>query len=91
MSTTLVSPLNAERIQAAETRLASPSLQKWAFVMLLTVAAIAIHGYHPYSEDAGIYVPAIKKLLNPELYPHSAPRCRMEVVPTAGKIIFGAC
>ena len=72
MSTTLVSPLNAERIQAAETRLASPSLQKWAFIMLLTVAAIAIHGYHPYSEDAGIYVPAIKKLLNPELYPHSA-------------------
>lgn len=28
-----------------------------------------VHGYHPFVEDAEIYVPGIKKLLNPQLYP----------------------
>lgn len=28
-----------------------------------------VHGYHPFVEDAEIYVPGIKKLLNPALYP----------------------
>lgn len=28
-----------------------------------------VHGYHPFVEDAEIYVPGIKKLLNPGLYP----------------------
>ena len=36
---------------------------------LLTTAAVLVHGYHPFVEDAEIYVPGIKKLLNPELYP----------------------
>src|ERR1700746_124718 len=40
-----------------------------AVLFLLTAAAIAIHGYHPFVEDAEIYVPGIKKLLNPALYP----------------------
>ena len=39
------------------------------FVTALTVIAIGIHGYHPYAEDAGIYLPGIKKLLNHSLYP----------------------
>lgn len=38
-------------------------------LFLLTVAAIVVHGYHPAAEDAEIYVPQIKKLLNPSLYP----------------------
>jgi hypothetical protein len=38
-------------------------------LFLLTGATIAIHGYHPFVEDAEIYVPGIKKLLNPALYP----------------------
>jgi hypothetical protein len=41
----------------------------FAVLFLLTAAAIAIHGYHPFVEDAEIYVPGIKKLLNPALYP----------------------
>jgi hypothetical protein len=41
----------------------------FAVLFLLSAAAIAIHGYHPFVEDAEIYVPAIKKLLNPALYP----------------------
>jgi len=28
-----------------------------------------VHGYHPAAEDAAIYVPGIKKLLHPALYP----------------------
>jgi hypothetical protein len=47
---------------------ASPSL----VCFLLSLAALLIHGYHPYAEDAGIYIPAIKKQLDPALYPHSS-------------------
>lgn len=35
----------------------------------LTLAAIAIHGYHLGVEDGEIYVPAARKLLDPTLYP----------------------
>uniref|UniRef100_E6QIM8 Glycosyltransferase RgtA/B/C/D-like domain-containing protein n=1 Tax=mine drainage metagenome TaxID=410659 RepID=E6QIM8_9ZZZZ len=35
----------------------------------LTFAAFLIHGYHLGVEDAEIYIPAAKKLLNPRLYP----------------------
>jgi hypothetical protein len=38
-------------------------------LLLLTLAALAVHGYHPYAEDAEIYLPGIKKLLYPALYP----------------------
>jgi len=39
------------------------------FLCLLTAGAVLVHGYHPFVEDAEIYVPGIKKLLNPALYP----------------------
>jgi hypothetical protein len=35
----------------------------------LTVAALLIHGYHLGVEDAEIYLPAARKILNPRLYP----------------------
>ena len=38
-------------------------------LLLLTLGALAVHGYHPYAEDAEIYLPGIKKLLYPALYP----------------------
>lgn len=38
----------------------------------LTLAGLLIHGYHPYAEDAEIYLPGIKKLLNPGLFPANA-------------------
>jgi hypothetical protein len=38
-----------------------------AFV-LLTAIALFIHGYHPYVEDAEIYLPGVLKILNPSLY-----------------------
>jgi hypothetical protein len=38
----------------------------------LTLLAFAVHGYHPYAEDGGIYLPEIKRLLRPEMYPQGA-------------------
>lgn len=38
-------------------------------LFFLTTAAVLAHGYHPFVEDAEIYVPGIKKALNPGLYP----------------------
>jgi hypothetical protein len=39
---------------------------------LLTAAALIIHGYHLGVEDAEIYIPAARKLLQPELYPFAS-------------------
>lgn len=39
------------------------------FLLLLTIAALLVHGYHPYAEDAEIYVPSIVKILHPNYFP----------------------
>jgi hypothetical protein len=36
---------------------------------LFTVFALFVHGYHPYAEDAEIYLPGVLKILNPALFP----------------------
>lgn len=41
-------------------------------LLLATAGAFCVCGYHPGVEDAEIYVPGIKKLLNPSLYPFGA-------------------
>jgi hypothetical protein len=41
-------------------------------LLLLTAAALLIHGYHPYAEDAEIYLPGVLKILNPNLFPLNA-------------------
>ena len=41
-------------------------------LLLLTAAAVAIHGYYLGVEDGEIYVPAARKLLRPTLYPYAA-------------------
>jgi hypothetical protein len=46
-------------------------LKQIGALLLLTAGAVLVHGYHPYVEDAEIYVPGIKKLLHPTLYPHN--------------------
>jgi hypothetical protein len=47
-------------------------IRTFSLLVALTAAAILVHGYHPFVEDAEIYVPGIKKLLNPALYPYNA-------------------
>lgn len=47
-------------------------IKKWeraVILLLLTAAALLIHGYHPYAEDAEIYLPGIERILNPHLFP----------------------
>jgi len=38
-------------------------------LLLLTLGALLVHGYHPYAEDAEIYLPGVEKILHPELFP----------------------
>jgi len=35
----------------------------------LTFAALLVHGYHPFAEDAEIYLPGVEKILHPSLFP----------------------
>lgn len=41
-------------------------------LLLLTVGAMLVQGYHPGAEDAEIYLPGIEKMLHPELFPFGA-------------------
>jgi hypothetical protein len=41
-------------------------------ILLLTFGALLIHGYHPWAEDAEIYIPGVEKTLHPELFPFNA-------------------
>lgn len=38
-------------------------------LFLLALAALFVHGYHLGTGDAAIYVPAVKKIFDPQLYP----------------------
>ena len=40
-----------------------------AILLALTVGALFIHGYHPCTEDAEIYLPGAEKIIRPELFP----------------------
>ena len=61
-------------------------------LIVLAFCALMVHGYHPGVEDAEIYLPGIKKALNPALYPHNsaffASHARMTLFPSliAGSI-----
>jgi hypothetical protein len=54
-----------------ELKTAPDSRLPWARVFLLTLVALAIHGYHLGVEDGEIYIPAARKLLHPDLYPYA--------------------
>lgn len=41
----------------------------FTLLILLTFGALLVHGYHPYAEDAEIYIPGIVKILHPSYYP----------------------
>jgi hypothetical protein len=70
LATSLASPIISERLRREEYR------RERGFAALLITAltffAVLVHGYHPYAEDGGVYLPEIKRLLDPGLYPHGA-------------------
>jgi hypothetical protein len=39
------------------------------WLLLLTVASLLVEGYHPFAEDAEIYLPGVEKILHPGLFP----------------------
>ncbi|HZW05456.1 MAG TPA: DUF6798 domain-containing protein [Candidatus Nitrosotalea sp.] len=51
-------------------------------LLLLTVAAFLIMGYHPGLEDDAFYLAAIKRNLNPTLFPHDAEFFRLQFQAT---------
>src|SRR5207245_8186685 len=42
------------------------------FRRVLFRSALLVHGYHPWAEDAEIYLPGVEKTLNPKLFPKGA-------------------
>ena len=45
------------------------TMKRMAGLFALTAVAMLIHGYHPYAEDAEIYLPGVLKTLDPSLFP----------------------
>jgi hypothetical protein len=41
-------------------------------LLLLTLGALLIHGYHPWAEDSELYMAGVEKTLHPELFPFNA-------------------
>jgi hypothetical protein len=70
MSTTLIAPQEAAAVRPQ----AAAKVQRLplAKLGLVTLAALAVHGYHLGVEDGEIYVPAVRKLLHPNLYPYAS-------------------
>ena len=52
----------ADRVSAGRTK-------SFGVLLFLTAAALLVHGYHPFAEDAEIYLPGIEKILHPQLFP----------------------
>lgn len=47
-------------------------LRQAAAYLLLIPAVVLIHGYHPWSDDAAIYISGLRKMIQPSLYPGDA-------------------
>ncbi len=70
MATSLASPISSERLRREEYQRERGSAA--LVVTALAFLAVLVHGYHPYAEDGGVYLPEIKRLLDPGLYPNGA-------------------
>ncbi len=70
MATSLATPVSSERLEREEYRRERSFAA--GLVTALTFLALLVRGYHPYAEDGGVYLPEIKRLLDPGLYPHGA-------------------
>ncbi len=57
--------------QAKPVPQSQPTAGQLLLLVFLSAGAIHVHGYHPYVEDAEIYIPGINKLLHPALYPYN--------------------
>jgi hypothetical protein len=75
LATFVVSVGNEAQHASGQLRRITPTQERRfapLLVSALTLFAFAVHGYHPYAEDGGLYLAGVKRLLDPTLYPHSA-------------------
>jgi len=56
--------------------------QNIGLILVFSVLAIAVMGYHPGIEDDGVYLSAVKADLNPSLYPHDSEFFRVQLQAT---------
>lgn len=69
MATTVVSQIRREsRLDIHSRR----RILLVGYILVCTCLAVVIHGYHPFAEDGGIYLPAIEKQVDPNLFAPSA-------------------
>ena len=68
MATSLALPISSEGLEREQYRRERGFAA--ALVTVLTFFALLVHGYHPYAEDGGLYLPEVKRLLDPGLYPY---------------------
>ncbi|HET7206462.1 MAG TPA: hypothetical protein VFI95_07765 [Terriglobales bacterium] len=59
-----------------------PKLKSLAVLLLMTTLAMLVQGYHPGLEDDAFYLAAIKRDLNPALFPHDADFFRLQFQAT---------
>ncbi len=64
--------MNATLTRIRQT-LAPQDRTPWLLIALLTLIILFVQGYHPYANDAGIYIAGIRKLIQPGLYQPDAP------------------
>jgi hypothetical protein len=70
LATSLASPISSEQVRREAHWQERGSAA--ALVTALTFFTVLVNGYHPYAEDGGVYLPEIKRLLDPGLYPQGA-------------------
>jgi hypothetical protein len=58
------------------------AMKNLALLLLLTALAILVQGYHPGLEDDAFYLAAIKRNLNPALFPHDSDFFRLQFQAT---------
>lgn len=73
MSTVVVDSRAVVETAREETRTRAAGLKEAAALAGVAMLAILIHGFHPYADDAGIYVSGIVQDLHPLRYGPSAP------------------
>src|ERR1700676_861019 len=62
--------------------LENSSITNLGLLAMLTMVAVLIMGYHPGLEDDAFYLAAIKRNLNPALFPHDAEFFRLQFQAT---------
>jgi hypothetical protein len=58
--------MQAQRPPSATARI---SLTHHFFLLAISALTFLVHGYHPFADDAGLYVAGVEKLLDPTLFP----------------------